>query len=199
MIKLLKGKKNNDNGILSNSHIILSNSYIIDNIVIDAPENLEPPSNIVKLIITHEHCDHFIGADNFNCKKYSHPFTKDSINNKKDECCLCKYVGYKFPNIKIDYELKDGETIENLKVFYTPGHSKGSICLYEPNKKILFSGDTVFSNYNLPRTDLLTSEPDKLLDSYEKLSNLEIDIIYPGHGEKIKEKDYIKKLIQFLQ
>ncbi|MDD1722278.1 MAG: MBL fold metallo-hydrolase [Methanothrix sp.] len=36
-----------------------------------------------------------------------------------------------------------------LEVMETPGHSTGSLCLYEPRAKVLFSGDTVFPDGNI--------------------------------------------------
>ena len=185
MVKLIEGKGFGCNG------------YLIGNIAIDAPLNAQSP-NAELLIVTHPHCDHFLGATNYSCKKAASEKTKDLINSKSEEC-LCSYIGFNFPSIKIDSGLKDGEMIKNeeieLEVIVTPGHCEGSICLYEPNKKILFSGDTVFPDYNLPRTDLPSSNFKELKKSYEKLSKLEIEIIYPGHGGIIKEKDYIKKLL----
>lgn len=188
MVELIKGKGSE----------LICNGYLIEDIVIDAPINSEPPSAEL-LVITHPHCDHFIGAANYAFKKAASNHAKDLINSKKDEFCLCKYVGWNFPEIKIDLGLKDGETIERkntkLEVVYTPGHCEGAICLYEPNKKFLFSGDTVLSDHNLPRTDLPSSDLEKLRDSYEKLIQLEIETIYPGHGGIIREKDYVKNLL----
>ena len=201
MVKLIEGKGSDCNG------------YLIGNIAIDAPLtanqkkvcNCQPDGchtaehpDAELLIITHPHCDHFLGASNYSCKKASSEKAKKLINSKSEKC-LCSYIGFNFPSVKIDSGLKNGEKIKNketeLEVILTPGHCGGSICLYEPNKKILFSGDTVFPDYNLPRTDLPSSNFKELKKSYEKLSKLEIEIIYPGHGGIIKEKDYIKKLL----
>lgn len=190
MIELIKGKGKG----------VICNGYRIGSFAIDAPFGSNPP-NADLLIITHPHCDHFIGAANYLFKKSASISAKEYINSKKDEFCLCNYVGWNFPDIKIDIGLKDREIIKdkniNLEIIYTPGHCDGSICIYERNKKLLFSGDTIFSDYGFPRTDLPSSDVNKLKDSYEKLSNLEIKEIYPGHGEVIKEKNYIKKLLNF--
>ena len=56
---------------------------------------------------------------------------------------LERYVVPTYPDIT----LHDGETITTglftFKVIWTPGHSSGHICLYEPEKKIFLSGDHI--------------------------------------------------------
>ncbi len=169
--------------------------------MIDAPLNSKPP-NADLLLITHPHCDHFIGAQNYIFQKAASVPAKDYINSKKDEICLCKWIGWEFPKITIDLGLKDGEVLEKegitLEVIYTPGHCEGAVCYYNKKNKLLFSGDTVFPEYGLPRTDFPTSDIGKLIDSYEKLELLEIETIYPGHGPIIKERAYISKVKQLL-
>ena len=80
----------------------------------------------------------------------------------------------------------------------TPGHAKGALCFYDEEAKILFAGDTVFPDLGIPRTDLPGSEPEKLKETYSRLETLDIKTIYPGHGEKIEEKDYVKKILKLL-
>ena len=72
-----------------------------------------------------------------------------------------------------------------LEVIHTQGHTQGSICLYEPKSKSLFSGDTIFSD-GIGRVDLPGGDWIKLKKSIERLLNLHrsssIEKIYPGHG-----------------
>ena len=35
-------------------------------------------------------------------------------------------------------------------IIHTPGHTSGSICVYEPEKKFIFTGDTLFAGGALP-------------------------------------------------
>jgi glyoxylase-like metal-dependent hydrolase (beta-lactamase superfamily II) len=182
------------------------NSYLYKNILIDVANGIDYMKEDICpeiAIITHEHCDHFSGLMNLDCKEIiSSVFTREVINEKKDEFGMCKYFSVDYPNRKIDRSLVQGEIIEGdgfaLKVIVTPGHAKGAICLYDSEAKILFAGDTVFPDYSMPRVDLPSSEPEKLKLSYEKLVSLDIEEIYPGHGEVIKEKNYIKKIIKNL-
>ena len=83
--------------------------------------------------------------------------------------------------------LHNGDTIAfgpyQLRVIYTPGHSKGGCCFYEVNEKVCFTGDTLFRG-SIGRTDLYGGNYATLLKSVrERLQVLADDTtIYPGHG-----------------
>jgi glyoxylase-like metal-dependent hydrolase (beta-lactamase superfamily II) len=171
-----------------------------NDILIDAPAGISITDPISKIIITHEHCDHFAGLDEIRCSEVlASEFCAKIINEKRSDG-LCGLVGFAQPKKKVTRAVLDGENIEgdgcSLLVIETPGHAKGAVCLYDEDMKILFSGDTVFPDMGMPRTDLPTSEPEKLAGTYEKLAALDIDAIYPGHGNEIREKKYIKKLME---
>ena len=95
--------------------------------------------------------------------------------------------GLSAPEIEADGTLKEGDVIDlgewKLEVMHTPGHSPGGICLYEPRAKVLFSGDTVFPQGNIGRTDLFAGCDADLVSSIERLTKLEVEILYPGHME----------------
>ncbi|MBW2324855.1 MAG: MBL fold metallo-hydrolase [Deltaproteobacteria bacterium] len=65
------------------------------------------------------------------------------------QAAISNHPGYKYgPEQLMNFTyLLDGETFQigdyTLQCVETPGHSRGHICLYEPNKKILFSGDHI--------------------------------------------------------
>lgn len=179
-----------------------ANSFLIGDILIDAALEVPTlPNGLSNCIITHEHCDHFGSLDKIDCKVVASE-TCARIINEKDSSGLCQAFSLPFPNKKVEKIVKENDVVETdgfaLKVIETPGHARGSICLYEEDKKFLFSGDTVFPDLGMPRTDLPTSEPEKLKSSYEKLISLDIEKIFPGHGGMITEKDYVKRLIQLL-
>ena len=69
-----------------------------------------------------------------------------------------------------------------LRVLHTPGHTRGSICLYCPEEAVLFSGDTLFAG-SIGRTDLPESSPEDMTRSLARLAQLPDETaIYPGHG-----------------
>jgi len=184
------------------------NCYAYNSILIDAGAEVGAAiktqnPRLKTLVLTHEHCDHFAGMDEVDCDSIAaSKFCADVVNGKKDEYGLCSHLSLGYPKRKVDRVLKDGDNIEgdgcNLKVIETPGHAKGAICLFDEDAKILFSGDTVFPDNDMPRTDLKSSEPQMLKDSYEKLASLDIESIYPGHGKEIMEKNYIRKIMKSL-
>ena len=72
----------------------------------------------------------------------------------------------------------------DLKLFilHTPGHSPGSMCLYNTQDGVLFSGDTLFKG-TCGRTDLTGGSPTSMHDSLARLATLpQKTIVYPGHG-----------------
>jgi len=91
--------------------------------------------------------------------------------------------------IKPDIMLKDGEKItvasSEFKALLTPGHSPGHICLYEPKRKFLFSGDHILPDI-FPHVGLHPQSGENPLgdffNSLEALAKLEVNFIFPGHG-----------------
>ena len=126
------------------------------------------------LVLTHAHIDHTSGVADDWKNVYLHkgdffdgPFFKIPKQAKP-----------------IDFEkIKWGDF--ELEILHTPGHTLGSICLFERKKKILISGDTLFAD-GIGRTDLGGDE--KLMGkSVALLAKLEWKILCPGHGELAKK------------
>ena len=88
-----------------------------------------------------------------------------------------------------DVELNAGDTISNgsfgFEVIWTPGHSPGHICLYEPKKKLLFSGDQVLHQIT-PNVGSYPQYGDNPLGDYinslKTIEGLEVNLVLPGHG-----------------
>ncbi|SHH24260.1 Glyoxylase, beta-lactamase superfamily II [Thermosyntropha lipolytica DSM 11003] len=67
----------------------------------------------------------------------------------------------------------------------TPGHTKGHICLYEENYKILISGDHILPKIT-PNISKWFNSENPLADyikSLDKLENLEVELVLPGHRD----------------
>ncbi|MDR0494153.1 MAG: MBL fold metallo-hydrolase [Treponema sp.] len=81
-----------------------------------------------------------------------------------------------------DRALKEGDAIGPFTVLHLPGHTPGSIGLWDREAGILFSGDTLFRG-NYGRTDLPGGSQPLLIDSLRRLYALDGGIqVYPGHG-----------------
>ncbi|MGZ4869837.1 MAG: MBL fold metallo-hydrolase, partial [Halobacteriota archaeon] len=97
------------------------------------------------------------------------------------------FFGARAPKFRVDTVLTDGAEIDlgdtTLRVIHTPGHTPGSICLYEVQSKSLFSGDTVFPYGSIGRTDLPGGSSRDLIRSISRLVALDVSVLYPGHGE----------------
>lgn len=80
------------------------------------------------------------------------------------------------------FEMGDGHVI---KVLHTPGHSRGSICLWDEQNGVLFSGDTVYDG------QLLDVAPYSNIEDYISTMELLLTIcpnvtrVFPGHGPEI--------------
>lgn len=94
------------------------------------------------------------------------------------------------PEAKPDMGLSDGETVStgifDLKVIWTPGHSNGHICLYEPSNKLLFTGDHILPGITPNISIHMEWHEDplrKYLQSLRKLRDLDMAVGLPAHEE----------------
>lgn len=91
---------------------------------------------------------------------------------------------------QVHRRLQGGETLDlggtTWEVIHIPGHSAGSIGLYNRREKILIPGDTVYADYAIGRFDLYGADGAQLKDSLMKLANLEVDILLPGHNRIVE-------------
>ena len=109
----------------------------------------------------------------------------DRLHLEKGET-LANLFGQTPRFITVDKTLVEGDIIKTKNfefvVVWTPGHTDGSICLYEKEKHILISGDTLFSE-GPGRYDLPYGDKKELVESLKKLSEFKIELLLPGHGE----------------
>ena len=100
-------------------------------------------------------------------------------------------------SFQVDRKLQGGETLEiggmRWEVIHIPGHSPGSIGLYERSKKVLIPGDVVYSDHAIGRFDFDSSSGAQLKNSLFALAELEVDILLPGHNQimEVVPKGYI--------
>jgi glyoxylase-like metal-dependent hydrolase (beta-lactamase superfamily II) len=78
-----------------------------------------------------------------------------------------------------------------FQIIHAPGHSPGSICLYWPQEKALFTGDVIF-NQGIGRTDLPGGDGEALKESIRRLSKLDVEHLLSGHGEIVSGAARVK-------
>jgi len=161
-------------------------------------KELESRGYTIKYIVnTHSHIDHVMG--NRRMKELTNA---EIIIHEKESSALVQQSPYMMqmfhaePSPPADITVRDGDIITvgkvSLKVLNTPGHSPGSICLY--NKGMVFTGDTLFVG-GVGRTDLGGGSLQQLVSSIrDKLFVLPDDtIVAPGHNYGDTPKSTIGK------
>jgi glyoxylase-like metal-dependent hydrolase (beta-lactamase superfamily II) len=94
----------------------------------------------------------------------------------------------------------DGEVIDlgqrKLKIIRTPGHTPDSLCLYDMDHRLLFTGDTFYAGaiyLFVPETDLTA-----YINSVEMLAKMapKLDALIPSHNEPIASPEMLERLLK---
>lgn len=147
------------------------------------------------ILITHAHFDH-MGAV-MPIKKYFQDkgievpvYIGENDDDLLANCATNLSAMFGEPMfVQSDVKVKDGDVIDilgtKMKCIEVPGHTKGGMCYYFEENKLLFDGDTLFKG-SVGRSDFPTGDPDVLLSSIEnKLFTLPDDTeVFPGHEGK---------------
>jgi hydroxyacylglutathione hydrolase len=139
------------------------------------------------LVLTHEHLDHIGCVPQFSPGTIiaAHTMSANKISLQDEFVMMSKAFHLNVNEYHIDFHLHHGTNIDLggvvLQILHTPGHSSGSICLYEADQQILFTGDTIFANGTLGGIFPSGSISDYAL-TLRQLSMLRIKELYPGHG-----------------
>jgi glyoxylase-like metal-dependent hydrolase (beta-lactamase superfamily II) len=157
----------------------------------------ENPSNLKLIVLTHADLDHIGSAAELKqmtgAKLAIHsedsPILSGKVGMKivKGPLGLLFKLMYplvRFHPIEPDIILKDDMDVAGFKVVHVPGHTSGSICLYQPSK-IIFVGDTFRSDSaGNPKlsSKALAIKVEQFQASQRIISELDFDILLPGHG-----------------
>ena len=168
------------------------------------------------IFITHLHADHFglaskLGSDS-SAIFFSRPekelmeswegfgamivyAAKNGFPKNQLKAAMSKHPGARYgtdwiPDLKT---LEDGDAISvgdyRFRCVETPGHTMGHICLYEPTQKLLVAGDHILIDIT-PNIQCWSDVHNPLkhyLASLDKVHQLEIDLVLPGHRRLIDD------------
>ena len=171
--------------------MVATNCYLIINketkeaLLIDPADNALRISNVIEenvctlkaILLTHGHFDHIMALNElkkrYNVPVYAHEEEEDVL--KQSSLNMSGMIGQIYTT-QADIYVKD------IIVLHTPGHTKGGVCYYLPEEKVLMSGDTLF-HCSIGRTDFPTGSMSQLVRSVkEQLFVLPDDVqVYPGH------------------
>jgi hydroxyacylglutathione hydrolase len=160
------------------------------------------PEKIELVIVTHSHPDHMEGVEVFLDKPVRIAMGQEEERYLLESGkILFDMMGMPLPKIRIDFYLKEGELRLGSQTFHayqSPGHSPGSLTVYWPDRKVLFTGDVVFFG-GIGRTDFLEGNPKLLMESIERLSLLDTELLLPGHGDLVMGKELVLQNYEFIR
>ena len=140
------------------------------------------------VVNTHEHFDH-IGANRFfqdHSIIAAHRFAANKMAFDDRYVTLYKSGDSGDMSLHVHLWLESRSRFDlgnfTFDIIHTPGHTSGSICVYEPEKKFIFTGDTLFAGGVLPVIAESGSTGD-YINSLKSLQTRLIKEVYPGHGE----------------
>ncbi len=168
-----------------------ANSYIFGTVLVDAgvlPMAVQPfRDEIDTIVLTHCHFDHTAHVKEIShmCRAKIAIHRDDAGGLIDDGKSLSMQFGARSPGVVPDIVLSDGDTIGGLTVIHTPGHTPGSCCFYSAPDKVLISGDTVFTDGAFGRYDFPGGSRQALERSLDRLAPLDVEGLYPGHGEPV--------------
>jgi glyoxylase-like metal-dependent hydrolase (beta-lactamase superfamily II) len=141
------------------------------------------------IVLTHRHFDH-IGALGELLERTGAPLYAHSLDEAiaPEDSWNEHIAGFRrvyMPSITT--LVNDGDLIPvgatKLEVIHTPGHTIGSICLYNEVSGVLLAGDTLFFE-SVGRTDFPTGDVTQQKTSLKRLAQLpDAVVVYPGHDQ----------------
>ena len=145
------------------------------------------------LILTHRHYDHVGGANamikEFQPKVYAGKEDAPPLRAGDRASTLGTQFGGPLEPMDVN-DLTEGDVIDigahRLRVLETPGHTIGSICLYDDLTGALFTGDAVFIG-GVGKWTFPTGSSDQTIETIKRLNTLKINGLYPGHGPYVTE------------
>ena len=165
---------------------------------------MRKPSEVKTIVLTHCHVDHIRGAAALKAatgaKVAVHEADADFVSGKAKYPLPGGAAGFMFglmspffraTPVEPDIRLKENDKVGRFIVLHTPGHTPGSISLYDQAGKVLLVGDTARYINGVLQGPPQRFTPDmaQAKASIERLSQLDFDVLLSGHGQPLKSKD----------
>ncbi len=149
------------------------------------------PRDLATIIITHVHPDHVSGLARIKrdspAKVAASRIEADFISKKRTYDGPPGAALQRHPGTPVDVILEDGQTVDGLKVIYTPGHTRGSISLLDETRSLLVVGDAANNETTLrPMDDQYNVDPKLHRESIKKVAGFHFEHAVFGHGKPIK-------------
>lgn len=159
------------------------------------------------LVVTHAHLDHAGSAHEFADRRFGAGEPTSAIASSLRGPALAELLelkasgmpeflldavpetgflvdDYKIADIRASAMLEDRDEIELgdrvFSVLLMPGHTTGSVCLFEEASGMLFSGDVLYDGPLLD--EIRGSDIPRYIESMRRLRDLPMTMVYPGHG-----------------
>lgn len=114
---------------------------------------------------------------------------EDIMGKSFREAPAMKEIDY-YTSFEVDHVLDSSFRMGGkgeVRIIDVPGHSPGSVCIYLPSEKTIFTGDHVLRSItpNISKYIGIRDSLGSYMDSLEKLAVLEVSSALPGHGASI--------------
>jgi glyoxylase-like metal-dependent hydrolase (beta-lactamase superfamily II) len=162
------------------------------------------PTDVKTIVLTHCHVDHVRGAAAIKAATGARVvvheddagYVSGSAKLPSPRGAMGFVFGVMSPffrttPVEPDRKLKEGDRVGRLVVFHTPGHTPGSISLYDEENKVLFVGDTVrFQDGRMEGPPpQFTLDMARAKASIQRLSSVDFKVMLSGHGEPLKSSE----------
>jgi glyoxylase-like metal-dependent hydrolase (beta-lactamase superfamily II) len=168
-----------------------------------------PKLRLRYIVLTHHHFDHSSGAAQLRtatgAEVLLHPDEQKFLDDWQSEAPQDIEIPEEMKELrekvaKFREQAADAEPIQHindgdeltvgsltLKIVHTPGHTLGSVCIYCPQEKALFTGDTALGLGTVAISPPPHGDMGLYLKSLDKLKELDSAVMLPGHGQAVHD------------